>query len=113
MPDRGTWHQRVPGRAYTAAALTLAALFLASGLFVYLLSRAADDAVAQNAKRVSIAWAQFFGGNFDNLADRLAPVGPGCWCRAPAAPAVTAWRRGDSSGELSRRVRIARRASAG
>ena len=26
IPDRGTWHQRVPGRAYTAAALTLAAI---------------------------------------------------------------------------------------
>jgi hypothetical protein len=26
MADVGTWHQRVPGRAYTVAALTLAAI---------------------------------------------------------------------------------------
>ena len=26
IPDRETWNQRVPGRAYTAAALTLAAI---------------------------------------------------------------------------------------
>jgi hypothetical protein len=26
MPDRGSWQQRVPGRAYTVAALTLAAI---------------------------------------------------------------------------------------
>lgn len=55
----------------TIVALSLLALLLASTLFVYLLSKAAEDAVAQNAERVSIAWAQFFGSNFDDLANRL------------------------------------------
>jgi uncharacterized membrane protein YbhN (UPF0104 family) len=44
MPDRGSWQQRVPGRAYTAAALTLAAVAtvipLIPGIAAMVLARA-------------------------------------------------------------------------
>ncbi|MEQ9643465.1 MAG: response regulator [Alphaproteobacteria bacterium] len=59
----------------TTVLLTVLALSLASALFVFMLSWAAENAVAQNAKRVSIAWAQFFGGNFDDLSSKLVPGG--------------------------------------
>jgi signal transduction histidine kinase/DNA-binding response OmpR family regulator len=54
----------------TALALSLSAL-----AFGHFLSAAAETAVRHNAERVAIAWAHFFGSNFDDVEARLVAGG--------------------------------------